>query len=221
MKQSITKVMAVLVALFWFGIQQQSQSAPLLDQSFDSTGGDRGFAATETRELSQTFTANMTGYLVKVSLMMDPLATNNRPSTISIVETNLGLPTNTILWTGNYTSMADGWFDINITSGAPAIIAGTIYGIVLESTISGGDSNVWLTQTISDLYTGGKMYEDRGGGWVSVSTISPVISYPNADGGFRTYIDVVPEPSTLSFVVLAFVLTSLRVFRRRISTSLR
>lgn len=213
MKKAVMTVMAVLVALVWFGTQSV-QSAPVLDQSFDSTGGDQSFAAVAVRpSLTQTFTANMTGYLVKVSLLMDSAATNSQPATISIVSTLSGVPTNTVLWTGNYTSLADGWFDVNITSGAPAIVSGTAYGIRLQSTESGLNSNVWLAKTTSDFYTGGKLYEDRGLGWVSVSTSGT--PYPNADGGFRTYVDVVPEPTTASLMILALSLVVFVTFRRR------
>jgi hypothetical protein len=213
MKKAVMTAMAVLVALVWFGSQQQAQSAPVLDQSFDSAGGDQSFAAITGRPLCQTFTANMTGYLVGVSLLMHSAATNDRPATISILATSDGVPVNTVLWTSSeYTSLADGWFDVNITSGAPAIIAGTVYGIRLESTLSSVNSDSWLTTT-TGTYSGGKMYEDRGSGWVSVST-SPT-SYPNADGGFRTYVDAVPEPATVSLMILALSLTVVMTLRHR------
>ena len=204
MKKTVMTAMAVLVALVWFGMQSV-QSAPVLDQSFDSTGGDQSFAG----RFSQTFTANMTGYLVGISLLMDTAATNNRPATISILATSGGVPIDTVLWTGNYLSLADGWFDVNITSGAPAIIAGTVYGIQIESTISGLESDAWLTKTTGDFYTAGKMYYNPGSGWVSVP------GYPNADGGFKTYIDAVPEPATVSLMVLALALTIFVTFRTR------
>lgn len=156
-----------------------------LDQEFNATGGDKSFAGLATRKLCQTFTCGMSGGLTQVSMLMDSVASNNRPAVISILGTTGGLPdSSNVLWTGNLDTMADGWFDIDTSSGTPSLVNGTSYGIQFESTFSSPDSNAWLTYTTGG-YSGGKLYEDRGVGWVSVSTSGT--PYPNTDAGFKTY----------------------------------
>jgi len=216
MKKTVMTAMAVLVALVWFGMQSV-QSAPVLDQSQtqDDTTAVRVFLG---RDVCQTFTANATGFLSKVSLLLSATVNQQAPATISIMGTtgaqNIPDPTN-ILWTGTFANLATGWFDVDTTNTYPAIVLGSVYGIRITSAdnIVGGDDDKWSAQSVGNLYTAGSLFENRGSGWVPLTINSS--PFPDADAAFKTYVDAVPEPATVSLMVLALALTTFVTFRTR------
>jgi hypothetical protein len=222
MKKTVMTAMAVLVALVWFGTQQQAQSAPVLDQSQEIIVGANTaeIAVYSSRDLCQTFTANATGFLSGVSLYLPSGGTSDQqaPATISILGTtgvqNIPDPTN-ILWTGTFANLATGWFEVNTTNTYPAITSGNVYGIRITSTdpLPTNPNDSWSVQIAGNLYAAGSLFENKGSGWVAVTVGSN--SYPNADAAFRTYVDAVPEPATVSLMILALSLTVVVTLRQR------
>jgi hypothetical protein len=159
-----------------------------------------------TRELCQTFTPGMTGYLEKVSISLSGLSDEQAPATVSILGTtgdNLPDDSN-VLWTGTYNVLAPGWFDVDTSASAPFLVSGIHYGIKLTSSdsVSGNPDDVWDMHGTTDVYSGGKLWEKRTGGWQTLALNSA--SFPNSDAAFRTYM-AVPEPATISLLCIGLL----------------
>jgi len=217
MKKSLLIVpVVVLIAVLAGG----SAFAEMLDQ-FQLTQ-DAGIRVASNRALCQTFTAGLTGNLTKVSLQFSDnlLADEAAPATISILGTTLGLPNSTVLWTGSFSSLSPGWFDVNTSVGATYLTAGTVYGIRLTSSdsTSGNPDDLWSAMTSTgaviktDSYVNGQLFQNTGSGW---SAVTVGTSLPNADAAFKTYVTPVPEPSTMAmFLIGLSAIITRRLCRR-------
>lgn len=177
----------------------------ILDQS--QTLWDSSFRVSTAQFFCQTFTAGMSGQLVGVNIR---LATNHdqlAPATISIIGTTAGVPDdNQVLWTHDYDVLAQGWFSVDTSTGAPSLTAGGVYGIKFTSTdvASGSPDDYWSVAYITypDPYASGQFFANRGSGWTT-------IHYPNADATFETY--MIPEPAMIALLSLgSLVLLPLR-----------
>jgi hypothetical protein len=179
-----------------------------LDQSQENDEGSARIYS--TRSLCQTFTCGISGLLTKVSLNLS--STSN--ATISIIETDADCrPDGTELWTRDYpTGMAQGWFDLDITS-TPYLMAGTVYGIKFTSYTDINSTQVDSWRIADNSYTYGKLWENRGAGWQTF-TILEGMERPTMDTTFKTYMTyTVPEPATLT--LLAFGVLALIGHRRK------
>jgi hypothetical protein len=129
------------------------------------------------------------------------------PAVISIIGTVGGVPDGTnVLWTKSFDNLAQGWFDIDTSVGAPSLASGGVYGIEIVSSDpapSSSPDDAWNTKFSTNPYVGGSLFENRGSGWVP-PTISGT-SYPNTDAAFKTYITLVPEPATISILGLGMI----------------
>lgn len=196
MRKFLLAVLVVVLA----GSSAFADMVLLPDQS--QVTQDTGVRVSSTRLLCQTFTAGLTGNLEKVSLWFSDLADEQYPATISIVGTtncvpNVGSP----LWTGNFAKLAQGWFDVDTSSTAPFLTAGTVYGIklVVTDNVVGDPDDLWNTAITGNPYPEGGLFENRGNGWVQ-----PTIggeSRPDADAAFKTYIEAVVGDANLDGVV--------------------
>jgi hypothetical protein len=189
--------MIAFLAVFLFVFPVSAEL--ILDQSQESNAGGGAARVYSARDLCQTFTCGTDGYLEKVSIHFSNLVSNLAPATVSIVGTVDGAPNDAnVLWTGEYASLAQGWFDVDTSTSSPLLASGTVYGIKLTSSdaVSGDPDNNWDGCFSTDVYSPGKFWEKRSGGaWQSLSISGT--SYPDADAMFRTYISPVPEPSTI------------------------
>ena len=206
--------MAVLVALVFLSFQK-AESVIILDQSQMFT--DKTAArASSTLTICQTFTAGYSGYLSLVSLWLSEAVSANQqaPATIRILETTASYIPNSsnILWEKSFDHLAQGWYDVDTSMGAPLITAGNVYGIEFSSTDSavGNPDNKWYAIGTSapqhdiDTYISGQLFENRGDGWNIWS--SGGISYPNVDAAFKTSLVAVPEPSNIIFLGTLLIL---------------
>ncbi len=192
----IVSVVALVLAL-----AGSSAFADAIDQS--QVTQDTGVRVSATRLLCQTFTAGSSGNLEKVSLWFSAAADELYPATISVVGTTNGVPNaGSPLWTGYFANLAKGWFDVNTSSTAPFLTAGTVYGIklVVTDTVVGDPDDLWNVALTGNPYPRGSLLENRGNGWVPV-TIGGVAK-PDADAAFRTYmLTALPGDADLDGVV--------------------
>lgn len=156
-----------------------------------------GIRVYSARSLCQTFTSGITGKLTSIDMNFFTLSytnyplQNTYPATISILGTT-GVDntpdSSNVLWTHYYNSLSSGWFNVDMTDSPPNIIAGNLYGIRIEcaDSVTGDPDDTWSTDTTHNYYSGGKLWENRGSGWVTI-TISST-PYPDADATFRTYV---------------------------------
>jgi len=152
-----------------------------------------------------------------VSIYFSATSGNDVASTISILgttgENNTPDDTN-VLWTKDYPDgFAQNWYDIDLSASPPALTKDTVYAIVLHTTGDTSSKKVrWNIDELQNLYANGKMWEDRGSGWQTL-TISDV-EKPNADAAFKTYVTV-PEPTTMAFLCLGGMFFFARKIVRR------
>lgn len=164
----------------------------ILDQSF-TQGGDLGTIINDCcAYVAQTYTAGLSGILSAVSVDItafgDPL-----PLDVEIRTVVNGLPTTTIL--GETTTMNFSINDMILFNQDITQVAGTQYAIVVhfDGAPPPPDAlGVWNGAT-GNLYTGGDdlLSFDNG------QTFCFCGGQDNFDSHFKTYVNEVPEPSTL------------------------
>jgi len=135
------------------------------------------------------------------------------PSTISILgttgEDNTPDDSN-VLWTEDYPDgFGTDWYDIDLSASPPALTKDTVYAIALYTTDSalGAPDVAWMLDREQNLYANGKMWENRGSGWVTLTVSS--VEKPNADAAFKTYITI-PEPATVVLLSIGLFLIGAR-----------
>ena len=200
-------VLVVVLVLAVFGLSAFADNA-VLDQS--QTDWDAALRVSSARSLCQTFTAEMNGPLVQVDVLLAfPPTTYDQlyPATIRIVGTVGSAPDDSnVLWTGSFSFLAQGWFPVDTSNSAPFLLAGSVYGIevINDDLLTGASHDAWDMQRTGNPYQDGSAWEDRGGGWVSLSNGSGVL-YPDADAAFRTYVlEAIAGDANLDGVVDAF-----------------
>jgi hypothetical protein len=189
-------------------------AAPILDQSFDATGGTASQAIYSGQSLAQTFTVGIDGYLDSVSLMLNRYSdTTDGDFTLNIFSTSSGTPDEVgdIFFSQTYSVFdlaGDSAFDFNYTSfdTSSANINVSAGDVLAMSVTHTGDNNNWLSWDVNyELdYTGGEGFYKNGLSNSLWATSIPV------DRGFQTFVDStrivspaqVPEPSTLALLCL-------------------
>lgn len=187
-------------------------AVPLLDQAFDAVNNQAGGGPLidSNQSLYQTFTTGIEGTLASVQLQTQISAS---PPTedllVSILGTSNGEPVPTdVLGTIAVPSSAVPGFDFNnvsffsvdVSSLGIAVAPGDVLAIGLTAADSGG-AYIWYAREGSPTYDGGALF---------LGQANSIFALPS-DAGFRTFVEPIPEPSSL--VLLG--LTGLLVARRR------
>lgn len=211
-------LIALVLGLVWLAPAADATSVlePVLDQSFENVSPNSRSAINRGLDKAQTFTNGITGTLTRVDVIIgadvaqsgdlyfDVRPTvggrpveNNAASLIDIVIPRESLPT----------LGREDWVEIDVSSFALAVTAGDLLAIVLRDPESTGQrffSFSWLEGNGGPGYPRGKAFGRTAGvGWDANDN----------DHGFRTFVEPIPEPSTV--LLLGLGLAGLATSRRR------
>ncbi len=195
---------------------QPAYPAMILDQSQENQDATLGIS--NTVQLAQTFTGSVTGNLELVSLFFtemnaggnpDISSSKSEPITVSITETTNGAPNTTVIWSRTYSTLGfllpsttrPMWLDVRMS--AP-VTAGATYAIVLTRT--GTTIDRWYANKNGAPgnypdYAGGSAYQNTGTGWTKITLDGG--AFTNIDACFEVYTVPIPEPTTLTLIIMA------------------
>lgn len=205
-------------------------AAPILDQSFDASGGLASPAIFSGQRLAQTFTVGQDGYLDTIGLMLSRYsATTSGDFTLNIFSTSAGEPDDAgaLFFSQTYSvfdlpgtgAFLNTFTDFDTSSANIAVSTGDM--LAVSVTHQGGNDN-WLTwDSSSNGYAGGVGFYSNG----LSSNLWTSGGQNELDRGFRTFVDSsrtvvvseVPEPGTLSLFGLS--MAGLYLNRRRSRSS--
>jgi Ca2+-binding RTX toxin-like protein len=155
-----------------------------VDQS-NTTLGSSGFGFNATTWDGQTFTAGVTGSLVRAEInLFCSSCTGTTPNlTLSVRATSGGLPTGgdlASLTIGGFSSGASAYYGGTFSS-PPTLTAGTVYALVVRAVSNPSAGTYAMTVSSSNVYAGGArvLSSNSGSTWSAGN--------PSRDGGFHTY----------------------------------
>jgi len=197
-----------LIAVACVALGHQAMAVPIVDQQQAAQNGGTSFggASYGHRVLAQTFVPGIAGLLDSVSI---GLYNYDWPSdtvlTLAIEGTIGGLPTDTPL--GSVTvpvpAWGDGWYSFDLSAQGLFLTPGELYALVLDAAYTEAGSPAAHVQWDATSYpTGQALVSTDGGPWQPLAVFGP------SDMQFRTYVDpavqqgVIPEPATLSLLIL-------------------
>lgn len=224
-QKKITLMASLLLSSAAFQIEN-AFAAPILDQSFDASGGGFSQAVYSGQSLAQTFTVGIDGYLDTVALMLNRQSgTTSGDFTLNVFSTTAGAPdeSGTLFFSQTYSvfdlpgtgPFLHSFTDFDTSSANIAVSAGDI--LAISVTHQGGNDN-WLTwDASSGGYSEGAGFNRNG----LTNNLWASDIQNEVDRGFRTFVDTtrvvavseVPEPNALSLFGLSLV--GLYCYRRR------
>lgn len=187
-------------------------SADTVDQSFTSPFNMTAALNECCPMLAQTYTAGLNGTLTGVNLdLYSNIATDfsAHPLVVSIYSVAGGVPNTLLTSTTLPAGFSPGISTLITFPSAIAQVAGTMYAIVVSVPTAppGGSGGYWTGACCgTDQYTGGQGLMLLGGNWVLITA--------DADLGFQTHVNVVPEPGTLALVGTGLVAALVRRRKR-------
>jgi hypothetical protein len=202
-----------LVPLLLLGVVAPCHAVPLLDQSFTTPSNLGGVINECCAFIAQTYTAGLSGALVGVNI--DVQSSSSFPLHVAVRRVTRGVP-NALLLGETTLSSSSAPLSLLITfpeeieqvGGAQYAIAANYVGAPPPG--PGQSQGVWIG-AIGNFYSGGEPFASLDGtSWFQLG--------PN-DLHFQTFVEVVPEPTTL-FVFATAAGLGLALWRRRRRTIL-
>lgn len=151
----------MLAAGLWLAVAAPVQAAAdSVDQSQQSASSSNSLTTTA---MAQTFTAEASGQLDRVTLMM--AASGTVTATVQIQSVSGGKPSGTVLGSNQFSgsvTCCHRWNDFAISPAVP-VVAGTQYAIVVKP-LTG--TFVWYDSFTFDAYGAGQLWQASGSDWV-------------------------------------------------------
>ena len=193
----------------------QARATPVLDQAFDAraTGNTGGFSITGGQILYQTFTVGVEGTLDSIDLQVYQLSTSPVGDlVVALLGTSAGVPNpSNILGTANVTGTdlpgfsftTDAFINVDVSAMNIDVDPGDILAIRLTRS-NPSDTFGWVDRD-GELpnYAGGTMFRGID------TTVTPAL-LSDTDAGFRTYVEPIPEPTSLALLGLVALLVARR-----------
>lgn len=191
------------VAILFFTVLNATAGVAVLDQNQYTFNGSSHFHS--ANQLAQTFTCGFGGQLAYVAIYLDTWERTppNFPTTVSIVETNNGIPSGAVLGSVTTHVPSVGHFKFDLSTESIILSLGSQYGIVVSnSDDSSGDTTDALgIQFNSNKYTGGELWKWKPTtGWEKYTSAAPGYIIGNGDMYFNTWMTPIPEPCTIAFL---------------------
>lgn len=166
-------------------------NAPTIDQQ-NTTLSTSGVGITTTTWGGQTFTAAVTGQLVRadINLFCSGCTGTTPDLTLSLRATSGGLPTGADLASATITGFGNGGVAGDFTgtfSVPPTLTAGTQYALVIRPTANPSVGTYALTRSSTNVYAGGTRVSGATSGTVWSIPLTAGVS---TDAGFKTYMNV-------------------------------
>lgn len=208
-----------LLLVFTIYLPFTALAAPILDQSNIPSGsiGGSGPEPSSASTYAQTVTSGITGTLQSIELRLSDSGIPTHDLTVELQSVSSNLPNGDVLAS---IALSNNFVPHNINS--PSIIdfsafdllfvAGEKFAIVLSSSqpIAGsGDPHYNWWGIGENIYADGEGLKFVGGSWAPISNV-------NFDFYFSTYVEAVPETSSL--ILLGLGLAGLGVRRRKRSS---
>jgi len=209
MRLQSLRIVLLLVGTLLFSA---TASADTVDQSFTSPYSMSAALNECCPMLAQTYTAGLNGNLTGVNLeLYSNIATDfsAHPLVVSIYSVTGGVPNSLLTSTTLPAGFSPGISTLITFPTAIAQVAGTMYAIVVSvpTAPAGGSGGYWIGACCgTDQYTGGQGLMLFNGSWVLIIA--------DADLGFQTHVNVVPEPGTLALVTTGLAAAIVRRRKR-------
>jgi hypothetical protein len=200
-----------LILLGWIlGTTGPAHAAPILDQENVVTRanfngaffiGQVGIPNTVDVQLAQTFTVGVAGTLARVEVQVNRATVTTVPLVLDIVRTNAGvpdqaavlaslsIPADAIPLGGTFTDLFTG---VDLAGAAFTVNRGDVLALVLTAPGPNPPTlDQYFLMASFSTYSGGGLFRRQ------VPPGGPFVSFLQ-DGGFRTYVEPIPEPSSLA-----------------------
>jgi hypothetical protein len=173
-----------------------STSSPILDQSFEPATLSRFLGIGPGTSGAQTFTVGITGILTEVDVLVERnggagLRFDIRPTVNGVPVENDAMTLASITVPASTVPFPASFLDFDVSSFGILISQGEILAMVLS------DNSRWFG-TPNDPYPGGAAYFR-----FADTTFTPV--FDNLDVGFKTFVEPIPEPSTLALLGIGVI----------------
>lgn len=218
-RMAATQTVAAALLIATVTVPGSVRAAPVLDQSFDASGGSFLSGITSSQELAQTFTVGLTGLLTSVDVQIRNFGAS-LPLLLDIRSTSGGAPVEPnapVLASASLPPASIpgtvGFVSFGFTPFA--VTAGDVLAIALRASPGqGGFAYGWQGDAAGG-YGPGQRYLRTPGTvtWFGGGSLS------DQDFGFKTFVDTaavaVPEPTSLALFATGLLALALMLRRRR------
>jgi hypothetical protein len=203
----VVSITGTFIASLSMGLAGQSCAAPLLDQTHVVGAPGNDIAILSAQSLAQTFTAGLSGTLAEVDLQISKNTGTTGDLTFTIRTTSGGIPNSndsqslfqTIITLDSIPTVDSVFVPvpltaIDVSSAHITVTSGQVLALALAR--NGAGNPPWAAwRSVPGNYSGGFQFTRSG----SSSPWSQTVQ----EGGFQTFVSVVPEPPSLLLAVIA------------------